>query len=372
MDFSQRLASVVASSLQDARMSAQQLAHATQISLAKIEGLLAARPSVTTRELKQIAVALEIDPGALLMGVREPSRSPAVFMRHASQYQDFQHADEGEIAWVLERGVALAALHPEGNERRRFFRSAALDPRGAAQQGYLLAENVRQRLSLRGPIPDMRSLLEETLAIPVYVRELVTNTPAIAVCADKKAAAAILLNSRRSQEIGSPHTRVSLAHELCHILFDPMEGGLQIIVEEEGPAALQAPGTRTQNSSLEPRARAFAAELLCPKSELSVLFPGKPSTKPAVFSAAQQICSEFGLSLEPALRQLQHRLGVSSDIVRQLLSEHPASQQPPAAVEDSPALLRRARKAWESDRYSSSQVRAFLGIRASSDLPWEQ
>ena len=51
-----------------------------------------------------------------------------------------------------------------------------------------------------------------------------------------------------------------LAHELCHLLFDPKESGVQIVLETEGKEDL-----------FEQRARAFSAELLVPSMSLSQL-----------------------------------------------------------------------------------------------------
>ena len=62
--------------------------------------------------------------------------------------------------------------------------------------------------------------------------------------------------------------RVYLAHELCHVLFDPSDGGLHIVLDVGSDRDVQA---------AEQRARAFAAELLLP-------LPGRATSKEAGWS----------------------------------------------------------------------------------------
>lgn len=252
------LATVVRLSLEQKGLTSDQLASRAQISRSKVDDLLAAKPSVTSRELTRLAEALDLDPHALQRGAREPLRSPAVFLEHSSAFQDFRHDTDGKLLpWVIERGIALAAVHPQGNETRRNFQITAIGDEKPALQGQRLASEVRQRLALTGPIVDVRALLEERLAISVYVRRLDTDTPAIAICSHRKTAASVLINARRSSSLAGPGCHMTLAHELCHILFDPSDSGLQVVIENG------------VSNDFEQRASAFAAEFLCPLPELT-------------------------------------------------------------------------------------------------------
>lgn len=360
MSLLDNLASAVRTSLEQRRMDLDLLASKAQIPRSKIDALLAARPSVTSRELTRIAEALDLDPHALQRGIREPLRSPAVFLKHSSTFQDFRHDTDGKLLpWVLDRGIALAALHPQGNIRRRSFKSTPIGDERPAHQGQRLASEVRSRLALHGAIQDMRALLEERLAIATYVRRLDTDAPAIAVCSHHKTAASVLINARRSSPPDSPGCRMTLAHELCHILFDPPEDGLQLVIENGA------------NNDFEQRANAFAAEFLCPLAEMRRLCPALRAEKTAILEAAEKIADHFRINLIPALRQLQNRLDAPDEIVERLLQELPPldSSFPPSS-EDSPELLRRVREGWQSAHYSSSQARAFLGLSASDELLW--
>lgn len=356
-----RLAQAIGQALDQKGMTPEQLAAQANVEPGKLRAALSARPAFTSRELQHVAEALELDPHALQRGSLEPLLSPAIFLKHASAFQDFRHDLDGPtLLWVLERGIALAALHPQGNDLRRSFAPVPMGNETPAQQGFRLAGEVRNRLDLKGPIPDVRALLEQSFAIPVYVRKLTTKTPAIAVCSHRKTAAAALVSARRAPALDSPGTRISLAHELCHILFDPLDAGIQVVVEGEG------------TNDFEQRANVFAAELLSPKAELQKMFPSPLRGETAVRQAAEKIVAHFGVNRIPALRQLQHGLAVSRDIVEVLINDPHSLHHPPATPEDSPELLRRAKKGWEAGTYSTSQTKAFLGIPISGDLPWPE
>jgi transcriptional regulator with XRE-family HTH domain len=355
-----RLAQAIRQALDQKGMTPRQLAKLATVEPSKIEDALSARPAFTSRELRSIAEALELDPHGLQRGSLEPLRSPAIFLKHSSAFQDFRHDDSETLLWVLERGIALAALHPEGNDLRRSFTPVYLGNETPAQQGVRLACEVRNRLNLKGPILDVRALLERSFAIPVYVRKLATNTPAIAVCSHGKTAAAVLVGAWRAPALGSPGTRISLAHELCHILFDPSDTGIQVVIENG------------LNNDFEQRANVFAVELLSPKSELQKMFPSPLKGETAVRQAAEKIVARFGINRIPALRQLQHDLAVSRDIVESMVSEPHHLNHPLALHEDSSELLRLAKKGWEASTYSTSQTKAFLGLPVASDLPWPE
>jgi Zn-dependent peptidase ImmA (M78 family) len=356
-----RFAQAIGQALDQKGVTPGQLARLASVEPSKIDDALSARPAFTSRELRRVAEALELDPHALQRGSLEPLRSLAIFLKHSSAFQDFRHDIDGEILlWVLERGIALAALHPQGNDRRRSFTPVPIGNETPAQQGFRLACEVRNRLDRKGPIADARALLEQVFAIPVYVRKLATNTTAIAVCSHRKTAAAALVGARKAPALDSPGTRISLAHELCHILFDPFDAGIQVVIEDG------------VNSDFERRANVFAVELLCPKAELQKMFPSPPKGETAVRQAAEKIAAHFGVNRAPALRQLQHHLAVSRDTVEFLIDEPHHPNHPLATPEDSPELLLLARKGWEAGIYSTSQAKAFLGLLASSDLPWPE
>jgi Zn-dependent peptidase ImmA (M78 family) len=356
-----RLAQAIRQALDQKGVTPAQLARLANVEPSKIDDALSARPAFTSRELRRTAEALELDPHALQRGSLEPLRSPAIFLKHSSAFQDFRHDLDGEtLLWVLDRGIALAALHPEGNELRRSFAPVSIGNETPAQQGFRLACEVRNRLDLKGPVSDVRALLERSFATPVYVRKLATNTAAIAVCSHRKAAAAVLVGARRAPALDSPGTRISLAHELCHILFDPFDAGIQVVIEGG------------VNNDLEQRANVFAVELLSPKAELQKMFPSPPKGETAVRQAAEKIAAHFGVNRGPALRQLQHHLGVSRDTVETLINEPHHLSHPPATHEDSPELLLLARKGWEAGTYSTSQAKIFLGLPVSGDLPWPE
>ena len=109
--------------------------------------------------------------------------------------------------------------------------------------------------------------------VPVLAVPLATWTlQAAAVRAAATTAAAVVLNLavRGGPKPGSPQAwlvdRVSICHELCHILFDEPRGGpVDVVLDDEPRDGQEKPAS-------EQRAGAFAAEMLIPLFGLREIF----------------------------------------------------------------------------------------------------
>ena len=125
---------------------------------------------------------------------------------------------------ALRWGRLWAAASParEGMRCRERIRPAPVQgtyPTAAAKEGYALARGLRRRLELdNSQRTDIVSLAEDRLGVPVCVEALATRQLRAAAVIGRHRDAAIVISSARFM---STRARVDIAHELCHILFDP-------------------------------------------------------------------------------------------------------------------------------------------------------
>ena len=223
--------------------------------------------------LLRLATAFGLDVAEFVAGRVVSERSAhrvegmadaTVFLFH-SGHQDFMAAD----TVVLEHALRVARASvlrgaSSAHAGHRFFEPvpvAGPRRRDAAQQGHRLARHVRAWLRLEvEPAGDLVAILEERFGIAVVVDVLRSRgLRASAVVDADKCAAAVVLGVRSTKH--PPRdvvTRVSLAHELCHVLFDPLTpGSVRVDLDDrsEGNAAITLE---------ESRANGFAAEFLMP------------------------------------------------------------------------------------------------------------
>jgi transcriptional regulator with XRE-family HTH domain len=245
------------------------------------------RGAIDPADLEGIARLYELDEDGLREGVIRPVEGVAgatLFLLQGA-YQDF----DARALNILDRAMhaaramtSLNAASDEGRERlRRRLQFVPAAPEGpgpadAACQGYELARMVRARMHLGvEPIEDVRALLTNQLGIAVIVQNLVGwDLRAGSIVDMHRAAAAVFLASRHPDlETDPVLARVYLAHELCHIFFDPgPPGSVRIALD----ALLDSHGC----SLVESRAKGFAAELLIPLAGVNELLdaPAAPES----------------------------------------------------------------------------------------------
>ena len=283
------------------------------------------RGAIAPADVASIARLYELDEDGLREGMVRPLPGLAgatVFLLQGA-YQDF----DARALQPLERAMgaarsltALSASSDEGRERlRRRLQFVPTAPAGpmpvdAAQQGHKLARMVRGRMKLDGePVGDMRALLEEQLGIAVVVDDLAGQDLRAASIVDlNRAAAAAVLGSRHPDIETNPLlARVYLAHELCHILFDPgAPGSVRLALDGPLDGRSSTGDKLDRNALLESRAKGFAAELLIPLAGLRLLL-GAPAKVPvssmerarAMVAAVRE---HFGTPWEIATYHLQN------------------------------------------------------------------
>jgi Zn-dependent peptidase ImmA (M78 family) len=171
-----------------------------------------------------------------------------------------------EAAWVVSTQTRLenefgfsARLH--GLKPNPSFGSPGFP---AFQWGYHLAQQTREVLDLSPdePVDSMRTLVEETFGIPMVQCNLAESVAGATLEVDGRRAIVVNLSGwNRYAWV----RRVTLAHELGHLLFDPSHDLDVLRVDEYNE--LEREVTQVPDV-VEQRANAFAVELLAPQSAI--------------------------------------------------------------------------------------------------------
>jgi Zn-dependent peptidase ImmA (M78 family) len=183
---------------------------------------------------------------------------------------------------------------------------------------------------------------------------------------------AVLLNARDHQRAKNPLlTRVYLAHELCHVLFDPSVGGLHLVIEG---------ADEQKNHAAEQRARACAAELLLPLEGLSRLFGVQRalSEPGAALGLVAQARNRFGTPHDIAANHLCN-LGFVDRRLREWLEAEktifvgvpPATRLP---LHDGPSqhVAELVARAHREGLLTDGEARSTLGLDRLALLPWDE
>lgn len=149
--------------------------------------------------------------------------------------------------------------------------------------GYELAEKTRLRLGLSPtePIKNLRQLIEERIGIPVITAEL----------GEAVAGATIINGKARGIVIGShiataPPRRMTLAHELGHLLWDPESKLERVRVDRAGQIG------HRQEDPVEIRANAFGIAFLAPKAAVEAIYEKYPDPE----RTSLELVWQFGIS----------------------------------------------------------------------------
>lgn len=270
-----------------------------------IVGALEQSKRRSVREYEQVARALGLDERAISFRA-SPGGNEELAVRLRTLSENLVSLSEpsvgnlAEAAWVAMTQVRLENLLGLDNaeetfEPNRDFGSSSRPPYMA---GYELAARVRYTLGLdESPIPSMRDLAEETLRVPVVQTRLDERIAGATVDFGTRRAVVLNTTGMNSQAMVR---RSTLAHELCHILFDPATNLDTLRVDEYEKLDRRAD---TLADPVEQRANAFAVELLAPREAAVERFK---SMGEDLFLA---VLDHFGLSFTAGRYQVWNGLG---------------------------------------------------------------
>lgn len=241
-------------------------------------------------------------------------------------------------------------------------------------QGQEFAARAREALGLGlEPIPSMRALLEDRLHWSLSFVTPDELSPALQGASTIEPRPAILVNLVEGRESWW-RTRVSLAHETCHILYDSRTIARPYLISPQG----ELQGRREwaivdRFRGLERRANAFAVHFLAPSAAIRAVVGGlAPDSEPAI----DTVCAVFGIGRIVAVRRLAHEYRISEEAQNHLIERGsdtaPAKHHPDAAIVPG---LRRGRlatlveRAFSTRRIGAVSARAYLDIPVSEPLP---
>lgn len=166
---------------------------------------------------------------------------------------------------LIDIQAIIQQLHPATAHSYELIRSLAqgldsqLDPREPWESGYELARRIRGRLSLSAAEEINIDELLVRHAVECHALGLADATIRGACVGSPRYCPSIILNTNCPEASGMSGRRITLAHELCHLLFD--RSRMRGLARVEG-------GNADSDRLVEMRANAFAVELLLPMENL--------------------------------------------------------------------------------------------------------
>ncbi|WP_306215018.1 ImmA/IrrE family metallo-endopeptidase [Actinoplanes sp. RD1] len=325
-----------------------------------------AEPSIS----QYAALSLAIDvPLAVLTGSVSVERSFAVALR-AGLLHDGEDVKQvtGYAARALDDLELLLSWFPEQrNERLQLLKLAK---RACSWTGFALkagrqtAENFRDILEISdGPILDM-AFVVESLGIPVILTPMPESLHGITVRDDSGRSAETVIMVNSNDWWG--RQRFTLAHELCHVLFE--DSGTLTVNEKQ--AAAEAPNLN------ELRADVFARHLLAPNGAVRKFWRSSDvSSRRSMSATLGEFMLRFGMSWQASVVTLSDCCGVSREALQDLKPGRIEDLMRDAGLErrwldaclgqNEPApsswMLSMALEAYASGLVSSSVVASVLG-----------
>jgi Zn-dependent peptidase ImmA (M78 family) len=188
------------------------------------------------------------------------------------------------------------------------------------EQGYLLAAKTRKLLGLSPiePVPSMRVLLEEHMKVAVVQREM-NEKIAGATVASGGNRGVVINESGQNKNVWV--RRMTLAHELCHLMWDS-DQKLETLVVDRYDSMRGNPTTDTGADPVEIRANAFAVAFLAPIDAVQKLANQSGTHEEIVL----RITRTFGISVTAAKFHIKNSIGKSTLDVQNHIVDQPSDE----------------------------------------------
>lgn len=364
-------------------ISLDELANQTLLDVDLLRSVERGEQLVSTAKLDLIASALGIDAFALYGG-NDVERSLVVLPRYASR-SDFQQQDLSLFRRAFERAVAFYEISRALGKTSLVGKFSPQRPGASpSEDGYHCARRVRRELGkITEPLPDgLSELLAHDFDIPVIAEPLATSAlQAAMVRSTRNRAAAIVLNRTMKNGPASNSMqswlvdRVSICHELCHILFDEPKGGLVDVVLDD---------VEQGKTPIEQRANAFAAEMLIPLHGLKELLGGgtEVATHERALSMVDETRRFFKTPIEIAVNHLYNHGYIArlDEFRKELIHVQRAREQSINELLRKPVdedatwfriLCNGVREVHDRCLITDGMARAMLELSPGEPLPWE-
>ena len=209
-----------------------------------------------------------------------------------------------EDAWLVSKQNKLRKMLGGGLDYRSEF-----DPDSnygnpsfpAWKVGYSLAVRTREKLSIPEdqPIENLRELVEKNLQIPLIQDALSPDISGATVQLGQDRG--IVVNIKGNQH--NPWSaRLTIAHELGHLLWDPDQELNALIVDRN---AMFSTAPWSTSTYVEQRANAFAVEFLAPRSVVKSRYPVCEGPPENIY----EFLNEFGVSFTAARYHIWNATG---------------------------------------------------------------
>ncbi len=285
-------------------LSPSDIASRVGISRQDIATLESGLERLSVRTLTKLCSALSLDEYRI--GLEEPSEKDRELGVRFRQLQDNIDSTGNRLtksstlslledAWVISKQNKLRHSLGKTYEFRSDFspdRNYGNRQLPAWRIGYDLASRTRDILGLRpeDPIENLRSLIEDRLHIPLIQDQLPKHIAGATVQSGDDRGIVINIAGRY---FNTWSARLTIAHELGHLLWDPDSSLNSLIVDtterlDEPPWAA--------STYVEQRANAFAIEFLAPRVAIDDRFRGQYQPPDDIFD----FMLEFGVSFTAA------------------------------------------------------------------------
>ncbi|WP_219132531.1 ImmA/IrrE family metallo-endopeptidase [Janthinobacterium sp. UMAB-60] len=239
------------------------------------------------RTLESIAQALALDE--MLLGYQSNGGRDSdlgVRLREMSSHKDSKKPEANifdgrtvlgltEAAWVFSKQQDIVEMLGYKSSKRINFniKHETKLEKLAYEAGYGLAKKTRKMLglSLMDPIDSLRVLIEEVLEIPLVQQSLASEFSGATISNGNVRGIVVNENGTNSNVWVR---RMTLSHELCHLLWDSEENLNKLQVDRY--VDMERSVTDPKQDYVEMRANAFAIEFLLPHDavkQMSAKFP---------------------------------------------------------------------------------------------------
>jgi Zn-dependent peptidase ImmA (M78 family) len=242
------------------------------------------------------ALFLPSFPAALMFGAVSPNLKPPDRVALIRQIADAYRQNETCLVDQLSKEVPVDSVAPW-------------------DAGYELAMNLLDALGVKTETPEALALedfIAKLGALLDTIKLEDTSIRGIAI-GGKRYRSTILLNATHQTYRYPSGIRFSIAHELCHLLYD--RGYAQEVALPSGPWA---------PLDVERRANAFAAMLLMPPGRLSAAL-AEGEAEPRSLKGIRDVCSRLNTSFSMTVEHM-HNLGFLSDDERDALRDEADDQ----------------------------------------------
>lgn len=300
-------------------MSPERLAKEADVTTAEVVSAEREGSVLQIHKLERLAQAMALDERVIghIRGARG-DMPLGVRLREISQQNDstrFSDRDVlqlSEAAWVVSRQVYLDELMNGPRDALSQFKPS-LDYRYKAfDRGEELADETRRILGIgpTDPILSLKSLSEERLRIPVTQQELSEHFAGATIA--NGSARGVVLNERGMNE-NVWVRRMTLAHELGHLLWDPDTSLNRLKVHKYEDIQ---PSTRRRDP-VEIRANAFAVNFLAPRVGVEKVMSAASSQVEGVAN----VMAKFGISATAAKYHVKNMVQIQVDVAAHELGE---------------------------------------------------